>query len=635
MTQAAVKSSRFELRPSGFLEENLEALALPDIARREIAATAARGRIVHTSDMTPLIEVDGHLLGAPLPDDEIRTIVRRAGPRTAFIVFGMGMGHVARALRDQSEQPVLVYEPDPAILRTMLEHGPTDLGGIHVITSIHGLMGAWVQVGREHLDAIIVRTPGYPGIYQEQLLALPNAVQDIFQRIGITQNTYEARARTWVEDILANLEAVVGTAPFMTLISKYKGVPAFIVGAGPSLDKNVRLLEEASKKGIVFAVNSSAKTLARHGFAPHVLACIESMDSSKLLSELPFIDDVVRAFSLCAAPNILKTGKGPLLPIHEFLPQFARPLEELTGVPGVAVCGSVSTAAFSIAHALGCSPIVLIGQDLAYTSGRTHASGSWWEDSRATVSKETGEMKLDWSDALKKVGHRHGSEPLTEIPAWGGEGTVFSGVSFTGIRGWFESAASVLKEGRESLRLVNATEGGGRIDGFEEQKLEDVLGALPERDISAASIAAAAAAAGKPITQSRVADWAKAQARLTEDVRNAARRLRRRGESALGAIKSEDAKRIFKSFEALEKAETAMRAAVHAASLVDLWAHGAVTETETDDPSADKNDSRAEAERATRRGIRVAGAIERSATELRLKLLEAAERFASETATRV
>jgi hypothetical protein len=634
VTQAALASARFELPPSGFLEENLEALALPDIARREIAATAPSGRIVHTSDLTPLIEVDGHLLGAPLPDDEIRTIVRRAGPRTAFIVFGMGMGHVARALRDQSEQPVLVYEPDPAVLRTMLEHGPTDLGGIHVITSIHGLMGAWVQVGREHLDAIIVRTPGYPSAYHEQLLALPNAVQDIFQRIGITQNTYEARARTWVEDILANLEAVVGTAPFMTLMAKYQGVPAFIVGAGPSLDKNVRLLEEASKKGIVFAVNSSAKTLARQGFAPHVLACIESMDSSKLLSELPFIDDVVRAFSLCAAPNILKTGKGPLLPIHEFLPQFARPLEELTGVPGVAVCGSVSTAAFSIAHALGCSPIVLLGQDLAYTSGRTHASGSWWEDSRATVSKETGEMKLDWSDALKKVGHRHGSEPLTEIPAWGGEGTVFSGVSFTGIRGWFESAASVLKEGRESLRLVNATEGGGRIDGFEEQKLEDVLRDLPERDISAKSIAAAAAEAGKPITQGRVADWAKAQARLTEDVRNAARRLRRRGESALGAIKSEDAKRIFKSFEALEKAETAMRAAVHSASLVDLWAHGAVTETEVDDPSADKNDSRAEAERATRRGIRVAGAIERSAAELRLKLLEAAERFASETATR-
>lgn len=635
MTQAALACSRFELRPSGFLEENLDALALPEIAQREIVAATAKGRIVHTSDMTPLIEVDGQLLGAPLPDDEIRTIVRRAGPRTVFLVFGMGMGHVARALRDQSEQPVLVFEPDAGILRTMLEHGPTDLGGINVIISTHGLMGAWVQIGREHLDAIIVRTPGYSSVYQEQLLALPNAIQDIFQRIGITQNTYEARARTWVEDILANLETIVGTAPFMSLAAKYRDVPAFIVGAGPSLDKNVRLLEEASKKGIVFAVNSSAKALARHGIAPHVLACIESIDSSKLLAELPFIDDVVRAFSLCAAPNILKTGKGPLLPIHEFLPQFARPLEQLTGVPGVAVCGSVSTAAFSIAHALGCSPIVLLGQDLAYTSGRTHASGSWWEDSRATVSKETGEMKLDWSVALKKIGHRHGSEPLTEIPAWGGEGTVFSGVSFTGIRGWFESAASVLREGRQGLQLVNATEGGGRIDGFEEKRLEDILRDLPEIDISCESLAAAAAEAGKPVTQEHVAAWAKAQAELTENVRNAARRLRRRGESALGAIRSEDAKRIFKSFEALEKAETAMRAAVHAASLVDLWAHGAVTETSDEDPSADTNDSRAEAERATQRGIRVAGAIERSATELRQKLLEAAGRFASEPATRV
>ena len=623
MSAAVATSFHVELRPTGFLEENLDALALPDLTQREIIAAAPKGRVVLTADRTPLIDVGGHLLGAPHGDDEIREIARRANDRTVFVVFGMGMGHAARALRELSSQPVVVLEPDVGVLRTMLDHGPTDLGGVHVVTSSQALMSAWVQIGQRYLDAIIVRTPGYPTAYSAELMALPNAIQELFQRIGITQNTYEARARVWVEDILANLPTIAGTSPFLSLLGKYRGVPAFIVGAGPSLDQNVGLLAEARKKGIVFAVNSSGKALARNGVAPHVLACIESMDSSKLLAELPFIDDVVRAFSLCAAPNILKTGKGPLLPMHELLPQFALPLEQLTGAPGVAVCGSVSTEAFSMAHALGCSPIVLLGQDLAYTSGRTHASGSWWEDSRATASKETGEMKLEWSDALKKVGHRHGSEPLTEIPAWGGEGVVYSGISFSGIRGWFESAASLLIEARSELRLVNATEGGGRIAGFEEERLEAVLRDLPELDITAQSLSALAVEADKAISAEHIVGWLEAQAALTEEVRNAARRMRRRGLSAVGAIRANDSRRVFRSFEALEKAEIAMRAAVHAAPLVDLWAHEAVTRTAANELGAIGNDARAEAARATEKGVLVAEAIERASTELRQRLLEA------------
>lgn len=626
-------SAALQLRATGFLEENLDALAFPELTCKEILAATPKGRIVHTSDRTPLLEVDGHLLGAPLPDDEVRAIVRRSSDRTVFVVFGMGMGHVARALRDASEQPVVVLEPDVGVLRTMLDHGPTDLGGIHVVTSTQALLSAWVQIGQRFLDAIIVRTPGYSSAYGDMLLALPNAIQELFQRIGITQNTYEARARIWVEDILANLSTIVDTTPFLSLIGKYRGVPAFIVGAGPSLDKNVGLLREAAKKGIVIAVNSSAKALARHGIVPHVLACIESMDSSHLLRELPFIDDVVRAFSLCAAPNILKTGKGPLLPVHEHLPQFALPLMQLTGVPGAAVCGSVSTAAFSIAHALGCSPIVLLGQDLAYTSGRTHASGSWWDESRATVSKETGEMKLEWSEALKKVGHRHGAEPMTEIPAWGGEGVVYSGISFSGIRGWFESAAAVLTEARDELRLVNATEGGGRIQGFEESRLADVLRDLPEVGITASSLAARAAESGALISSARIAEWIREQAKLTENVRNAARRMRRRGMSALGAVRANESKRVRTSFEALEKAEIAMRAAVHAAPLVDLWAHEAVTRTAASELGAGGNDARADAARATEKGIMVAEAVERAAAELRRKLLEAADRFQDHPST--
>jgi hypothetical protein len=216
---------------------------------------------------------------------------------------------------------------------------------------------------------------------------------------------------------------------------------------------------------------------------------------------------------------------------------------------------------------------------------------------------------------------------MTEIPAWGGEGVVYSGVSFSGIRGWFESAAAVLTEARDGLRLVNATEGGGRIQGFEESRLADVLRDLPEVGITPGALAALAAQSGPVITSTRVAEWIREQARLTENVRSAARRMRRRGVSALAAVRANESARVRKSFEALEKAEIAMRDAVHAAPLVDLWAHEAVTRTAASELGAGGNDARADAARATQKGILVAEAVERAAAELRRKLLEAADRF--------
>ena len=68
---------------------------------------------------------------------------------------------------------------------------------------------------------------------------------------------------------------------------------------------------------------------------------------------------VVRAFSLTGHPKMLRTGKGPLLPVYEGLPQLS-PLNALGKSPGLPVCGSVSTLAFSLAQRLGCSPIVFV-----------------------------------------------------------------------------------------------------------------------------------------------------------------------------------------------------------------------------------------------------------------------------------
>src|SRR5690606_35601610 len=155
---------------------------------------------------------------------------------------------------------------------------------------------------------------------------------------GVNDATHRLRAREWVSDVLANVELLQSAPSFLGLAEKYKNVPAWIVGAGPSLAKNVQHLADATKKGLVFAVNSSALALARHGVTPQVVACMQSIDVSHLLERVPYLDHVVRAFSLTGHPKTLRTGKGPPLPVYEGLPQLV-PLIALGKAAGLPVCG--------------------------------------------------------------------------------------------------------------------------------------------------------------------------------------------------------------------------------------------------------------------------------------------------------
>lgn len=607
-----------------FFETNLEALSLRSATEDAVRKADPSGRVHVLPDRTPVMVVGDHVLGLP-PDEAFlrRTVAETEKINGSLAVFGLGMGHTVRLLRALTEAPIVVYEPDPGLLRTALEFGPSDLGGVNIVCSPHELTQTWTEFSSRSPNATLVRTQGYKEAFADEHERFSEAVQHLIERVGVNARTYHERGRDWILDMFANVDLLEHHPPFMALSGRLAGVPAFIVGAGPSLGKNVHLLEEASRKGLVIAVNSAGKVLAKHSLEPQVLACIESIDLSHLLRDLPYLDHVVRAFSLSAHPATLATGTGPLLPIWEALPEISRPLQDLTGHPGLAVAGSVSTAAFSLAHRLGCNPIVMLGHDLAYTGGLPYAAGSPYEKSRARMSADGRTMELLWDDVLKETHARAGSEvknrePLYVVEAWGGEGTVPSGTNFTAVRTWLGDAADVLREAAPELRLVNATEGGARIRGFAERTLASVLEELPERNITPHSLVTMAHEAAVPIDRSQMTGWVDSQTRLIETVRRAARRTRRIAECCVRLIRGDDHERSRDGLLRLESAERTLRAAVSVAPIVNAWAHAAIDNVMSTDCSQD--DVRERAADGTQQEALLAATIETSVTELQEEL---------------
>ncbi|HEY2405599.1 MAG TPA: 6-hydroxymethylpterin diphosphokinase MptE-like protein [Polyangiaceae bacterium] len=600
-----------------------------------VDAAAETTRVVHLQDGSLALEQGGRVFASAASELALYDIVKRADEKSSFVVFGLGVGHTPRALRTLTRAPLVVFEPDPSIVRAFFESGPSDLGDIPIVCTSFDLTQIWPRISHGNKSATLVNTSGYPDLFPDQAKQLAETLGQLVQRGHVNDATHRLRARAWIQDVLANLDSLRENPSFLALAGQYRGVPAFIVGAGPSLAKNGKQLAEAAQKGLVIAVNSSARALASYGVEPQILACMESIDVSQLLAGLPFIDHVVRAFSLTAHPRTLKTGNGPLLPVFEGIPQLNGPLQDLLGVAGLPVSGSVSTLAFSLAQRLGCSPIVFVGQDLAYTDGKAYAPGSPYEASRVRMAKDGTHLEHDWCDTLKRTHNQgnnkmHEREPLRETLAWGGVGTVWSTIGFASVRAWLESAAIVVRRDAPEQRLLNATEGGARIEGFEEITLAELLASLPAAPISARDLSRAARLAAPPLPAERLRAWCLAQAELAETVRRSARRLRRLCDAAQGALMTSDPARISKSFDKLGRAESAFRAAVAGAPFVDAWAHAEI-DSALEQQAADAHGDRERARSAVGLELKMAAVVERAASELRSELCRIAERMVDRT----
>jgi hypothetical protein len=614
-------------------DDNVLRSRLGDATLALVRSAPGLASVVDLADGAPAIQKGDHVLGAVFDEESLLEITQRAGNPMTFVVFGLGMGHTVRGLRAHSNAKIVVFEPDPSIVRSYFESGPNDLAEVPILCTVHELTQIWPRLSNGKQSVTLLNTPGYPELFPDQAKSLREALGQLVQRGSVNDATHRLRSRTWIQDVLANLDLLCEHPTFLALAGKYRGVPAFIVGAGPSLGKNGRQLAEATKKGIVFALNSSARALDKYGVEPQVLTCMESIDVSALLEQVSYIDRTVKAFSLTGHPRSLRVGNGPRLPIYEGLAQLNGPLVPLLGYPGIPVSGSVSTLAFSLAQRLGCSPIVFVGQDLAYTDGKAYAPGTPYEDSRVRVAADGENLEHDWCDTLKNT-HNQGEnkmlerEPLRAVGAWGGAGTVTSTIGFGVVRSWLETASVVLASETPDVRLINATEGGARIEGFEECTLAELLATLPERDITAESIVRDAERAQTPLSRKRLATWCSEQAELARKVRHAARRIRRLGETALVALDQNQGAKTKKCFEKLDIAELTLKEAVAAMPFVDSWTHADVHRViEANGFSVGVRDNHDSARRAVSLELSIAGVVCDGAFEVEQQLRKLAERF--------
>ena len=303
------------------------------------------------------------------------------------IIYGIGNGEVYTSLKPwlkKKRNRLLIFvEPELAVLKAFLE---TPLASemlkeskVQLHYFVPGeenevLLRRLMWNGFSRRTAIIKD----PRIDEEDFISFKNRVQfdeDRMKWFGYEFITY---AVLYFLNFYRNLKMLPKSFKGGALMGKAKGVPAYIVGAGPSLNKNGALLKTVGRKGLIFGGGSALPAMQRMGIEPDFAAGLDPniwhLERLKACKNTRF--PFFYRFRINADALEMVEGAPLFLPGSSLYDTPAW-VESKLGIESVDLEEGHNVINFltDIAVHMGCNPIIYVGLDLAYTDSKSYAEG--------------------------------------------------------------------------------------------------------------------------------------------------------------------------------------------------------------------------------------------------------------------
>ena len=375
-----------------------------------------------------------------------------------LIVYGVGAGYYFKAaidwLEEDKERTLVFLEDDLEVIYHLFN---TDIGKdllAHDQVLLYYLeadeKGNLQEKSFESIPAILfLHQPVFSNLkfYGE---IKQQSVEDCSKLIGYYKhyNTYQlleqlSYGRQFFANYYRNLLELSNAKFADHMFEKFKGVPAIICGAGPSLEKNRELLENLSDRALVIAGGSGMNTANANGWLPHFGLAVDpnlSQYSRMFMNQsfdVPFFYRnrvFPEALRLLHGEHLYVSGSGGY--------NIANWFESQLGIKGSQFDEGTNVVNFGIAlaAAFGCSPIILVGVDMAYTDGQSYAKGILphpiLDLDQQPKTRSMTEQVIEKSDI--------NGNPTHTLWKWVQESVWISQLSIT----------------KPEIKLINATEGG-------------------------------------------------------------------------------------------------------------------------------------------------------------------------------
>ena len=386
-----------------------------------------------------------------------------------IVLFGFGNLYLIRQLLKDSagNSKLLIFEPNKKVFKYILEQ--EDITDIitddRVVIFLEDelndrcdlLIRYYSQAKWEYYaHNIQILTLSNYHMYNDFFIdVVKNITKRCLQTISILGNSLEDNFEG-LRNCYHNIHKCMESNSIEEIRGKFEGYPAIIVSAGPSLDKNIHLLKEAQDKALILTCDASWRACNKNGVRPDAIASIERvlLTYQYYYENIEFPEDLVLIGPTLLHPEMVGGFKG-----KEILSTkidggldgwWADFFENVSYVDQGMTCAGT---AFSYARIAGCNPIILIGQDLAFTGDRIHSNLAHTE----------------FEGENKKETLRTGKDILIVEDIYGNPVSTYE--IYNMFRDWFEKQTELYPE----LKVIDATEGGAKIRGTEISTLKEVI----------------------------------------------------------------------------------------------------------------------------------------------------------------
>jgi hypothetical protein len=372
------------------------------------------------------------------------------------ILFGMGSGHIAKALSDKMSEDefLIIIEPLDALIDAQLnsenEFRRTATFGIRSLNSFQKLCDT-LLIERFSHRVQVVCSPNYDKLFLDDYRKILAIVNDLVHVQKVHENTVRFFAEEWQRNFILNLFYAFDDIPFKAL-EGYFDIPVVVASGGPSLTKHIPLLKKIRKHVLLVSSGSTINTLLNCGLEPDFVVTIDGHINNCWHFESIQLDNTKMVYSLLHHEKILeRINQRSIFFVPNTQSELKSYAEKLLHkeVPDISGGASVAVYALSMAYHISSGPIALIGQDLAYTDNKTHAEyNKNFQKINEAYMKERGMFYTE--------GY-YGEQVLTDYP-------------FLTMKHNFEK---LLHTFTKLERIYNCTEGGAKIEGYQQISFQE------------------------------------------------------------------------------------------------------------------------------------------------------------------
>ncbi len=497
-------------------EKNLKSIRRrsPQLAARlENASSEGIEEVIGPRGACVLREA-GVLLGSAYdPEREGRQLAESmaAEPADIMVAVGFGLGLQFTPYCERNPATVIVYEPSLERLRAALERvSITNLLATEADFYIASDPEQFTNLlNARYSPGLRLRVFTHPSILRLD----PERVAEIVDRTRRVKDASDTRSltsismlNTWATVVAGNGRRIARRPCFGELAGRFSGRPAVVVAAGPSLDQQLPLLRAYRDCILIVAIGQTLGSLRAAGIEPDLVHILESRDVSHQLTAAGETGGLHVALTPDSHPALFDVPTRGTFVATPAASPMGRWIAEAKGERCFTIGGgTVAQGAVGLALALGADPILLIGQDLAFTDGRAYARSSAYD---CVEVEMTEDGSCHFKNMKQKVGLLGDRDLATVTDVKNSGRTIW-------VDGWNEGErvptwrayASFIEQYREVGRLfrelgralINCTEGGARLPGLPHRRFGEMLEAHATESFDARALLDDALAGWSPL----------------------------------------------------------------------------------------------------------------------------------------